>query len=210
MRQPCGSSPAQLLNGSPPQLRFTVVSVIWSPMSEADRVFARMTTPGSHPAPEDKEFLSVTSKRRGAVAGQSRTVEVVHRRSDRTAPRLEPAHLHAPSTHAATWPEGFPARPAPSPPLVNRPDKTPDQNPSQVGHVMPGWEPLLAPVQPDEPAAEPVASPQRRPRVARPPAGRRFADPFAPEDTGANCLRCGYLIEPGRERRGLMTCASCG
>ena len=46
-------------------------------MSEADRVFARMTTPGSLPATEDKEVLQVTSRRRGAVPGQSRVVEVV-------------------------------------------------------------------------------------------------------------------------------------
>ena len=92
-------------------------------MSEADRVFARMTTPGSHPAPEDKEFLSVTSKRRGTVAGQSRTVEVVHRRSDRMTPPPEPAHLPASSAHAAIWPEGFPARPAPTLPVVDRPEQ---------------------------------------------------------------------------------------
>ena len=38
-------------------------------MSEADRVFARMTTPGSLPSPEDKQFLQVTSRRRGTVEG---------------------------------------------------------------------------------------------------------------------------------------------
>ena len=179
-------------------------------MSEADRVFARLATPVAHPEPEAKEFVSVTSKRRGTVPGQSRTVEVVHRRSDRVTPPAEPAHLPAPSAHAAIWPEGFPARPAPAPPLLDSPGKTPDHNPSQVGHVMPGWEPLLAPVQPGQPAATPVANAPRRPRVARQAAGRRFADPFAAEDTGTNCFRCGYLVEPARERRGLMTCASCG
>lgn len=75
---------------------------------------------------------------------------------------------------------------------------------------MPGWEPLLAPFEPDEPTTKPTASPRRQPRVATPKVERRFADPFAAEDTGANCLRCGYLVEPTRERRGLMTCASCG
>jgi hypothetical protein len=39
---------------------------------------------------------------------------------------------------------------------------------------------------------------------------RHFADPFADGDDGANCLRCGYLIEPAREKRGLLTCAACG
>jgi hypothetical protein len=39
---------------------------------------------------------------------------------------------------------------------------------------------------------------------------RRVADPFDANDDGANCLRCGYAVEPARERRGLMTCAGCG
>ncbi|MDO9714295.1 hypothetical protein [Paracraurococcus lichenis] len=39
---------------------------------------------------------------------------------------------------------------------------------------------------------------------------RSFADPFAGEDDGANCLRCGYLVEAAREKRGLLTCAACG
>jgi hypothetical protein len=61
---------------------------------------------------------------------------------------------------------------------------------------MPGWEPLLAPVEPVEPAAKPVV-------------GRAFADPFAAEDTGTNCIRCGYLVSPEREKRGLLTCHQC-
>jgi len=35
-------------------------------------------------------------------------------------------------------------------------------------------------------------------------------DPFNSDDDGASCMRCGYLIESSRERRGLMTCAECG
>jgi hypothetical protein len=66
-----------------------------------------------------------------------------------------------------------------------------------------------------EAAPEPEAPPPpraRRARVARVPAPeeRRVADPFDAEDDGANCLRCGYLVEPAREKRGLMTCAACG
>jgi len=38
---------------------------------------------------------------------------------------------------------------------------------------------------------------------------RRTAAPFDAEDNGANCLRCGYAIEPAREQRGLMTWESC-
>jgi hypothetical protein len=41
-------------------------------------------------------------------------------------------------------------------------------------------------------------------------ASRRFADPFADDDSGANCLRCGYLVERAREDCGKMTCSQCG
>jgi hypothetical protein len=71
-------------------------------MSEADRVFARMTTPGSHPASEDTQIFHITSRRRGAIAGQSRTVKVVHRRSEHAASSPEPANPLVPSRHAAT------------------------------------------------------------------------------------------------------------
>jgi hypothetical protein len=66
---------------------------------------------------------------------------------------------------------------------------------------------------PAEPSVERVMARQRRPRVTKAPTAkageRRFADPFADED-GANCFRCGYLVEPAREKRGLMTCSACG
>jgi hypothetical protein len=179
-------------------------------MSEADRVFARMTTPGSHPASEDTQLLHITSRRRGAVAGQSRTVEVVHRRSDRGTTSSDAALPPTSSAHAATWPEGFPARPAPIPPPVDSPGAIPEPASAQVGHVVSGWKPLLAPLQPDEPATKPTASPRHLPHAVTPKAERRFADPFLAEDTGANCFRCGYLVEPARESRGLMTCAGCG
>ena len=39
---------------------------------------------------------------------------------------------------------------------------------------------------------------------------RHVADPFDASDDGANCLRCGYAVEPAREKRGLLTCAGCG
>jgi hypothetical protein len=175
-------------------------------MSEADRVFARMTTPGTHPAPEDKQFLHITARRRGTVAGQSRVVEVVHRRSDRAAPPVEPANPTAQSAHAATWPEGFRARPAP--PVAESPAASADPAP-QIGHVMPGWEPLLAPAEPAEPPDKSPAGPQPSPKAAKSATRRAFADPFAATDTGANCIRCGYLVEPVREERGLLTCKQC-
>ena len=178
-------------------------------MSEADRVFSRMTTPGSLPAPEDKQFLHVTSRRRGAVPGQSRVVEVVHRRSGHTAPPAEQAP-------APPWPEGLQGSSAPASPPVEDPTATPVPA-APVGHLMPGWERRLPPLQPAEPVAKTPVGVRPRPRVARPDrsdapsasAKRGFADPFAVDDTRANCIRCGYLVSPAREKRGLLTCLQC-
>jgi hypothetical protein len=177
-------------------------------MSEADRVFARMTTPGALPSPEDKQLLHVTSRRRGAVAGQTRVVEVVHRRSGQKAPSAEP--------DAATGMEGFQGRSGPSLPPVEDPAVTPVPTPP-VGHLMPGWEPLLSPLPPVEPAAKIPAGSRPRSRAARPERSqnqstsikRAFADPFTADDTGTNCIRCGYLVSPAREKRGFMTCLQC-
>ena len=41
-------------------------------------------------------------------------------------------------------------------------------------------------------------------------SGAPRPDPFAADNIGTNCLRCGYLVQPARERRGLLTCATCG
>ncbi|GGJ40401.1 hypothetical protein GCM10011320_55070 [Neoroseomonas lacus] len=49
--------------------------------------------------------------------------------------------------------------------------------------------------------------PRKQPTSAR---TRRVANPFDASDDGANCMRCGYAIEPAREKRGLMTCSGCG
>jgi hypothetical protein len=83
---------------------------------------------------------------------------------------------------------------------------------------MPAWEPCRAElssnpetVRPAE--ALPSADGQRVRNSAAAKARdltRRVADPFHADDDGANCLRCGYLVEPARERRGLNTCAACG
>ncbi len=200
-------SAPQVLAPLPPPLGHT--RFVWSRMSEADRVFSRMTTPGSLPSPEDKQFLHVTSRRRGATAGQSRVVEVVHRRSGHMAPSAEPAR-------AATWPEELQGRSASTLPLAEAPAATPVPAP-QVGHLMPGWEPLLPPLQPTEPACKSPAATRPQRRVAKPgrsenqpvSPGRAFADPFAADDSGTNCIRCGYLVSPAREKRGLMTCMQC-
>ena len=178
-------------------------------MSEADRLFARMTTPRSLSSLEDKQFLHVTSRRRGAVASQSRVVEVVHRRSGHRAPAVEPAP-------AASWPEGFQGRSAPTLPPAEDPAASPVPAPP-VAHLMPDWEPLLVPLQPVEPAAKIPAGSRPRPRIAKPEqpenqpksAKRASADPFAAGDSGTNCIRCGYLVSPAREKCGLMTCMQC-
>jgi hypothetical protein len=178
-------------------------------MSEADRVFSRMTTPGALPSREDKQFLQVTSRRRGAVAGQSRVVEVVYRRSSRETVPAEPAH-------GAAWPEGLPGHPAPALPPAEAPAATPVAAPP-VAHVMPGWTPLLPPLQSAEEAAKAQSSIRPQRRVAKPEWSRHqpmttkrtFADPFAADDGGTNCIRCGYLVSPAREKRGLKTCTQC-
>jgi hypothetical protein len=179
-------------------------------MSEADRVFARMIKPGSHTAPEDTQLLQIKTRRRGAVAGQSRTVEVVHRKSDRAMPASAPARPPVSAAHAATWDERFPARHVAALALAADPPATPAPSPPVV-HVMPGWEPLLPPVTPTMAPLPPLhhktakAAPSALPKANK----RAFADPFDAEDTGANCIRCGYLVSPARERRALTTCARC-
>jgi hypothetical protein len=79
-------------------------------------------------------------------------------------------------------------------------------------HVMPMWEPrpprdeAVTSVEAVAPAEATVACRSRRPtptQVARLQT-RRFADPFDPMDGGANCLRCGYLIEQARDLNSTM------
>lgn len=186
----------------------------WSPMSEADRVFPRNRFAGTRPSSEDKQLLQIASRRGGT--GSSRIVEVVHLRTSRAKPasadvqRQPLTHL----THAETWPEGFHARSAPMAAPATPGDPVP-----QVGHPVPGWEPLLPPLQPPTtsiaPVVEVTAATGRTKRLAAPDsealkrAPRRFADPFDPEDTGSNCIRCGYLIETAAERTGLIICSQC-
>jgi hypothetical protein len=76
---------------------------------------------------------------------------------------------------------------------------------------MPAWQPTSVRLDADTPAradAPLAAVAPPRPRTRKPE--RRVADPFDAHDDGANCLRCGYVVEPAREKRGLMTCAACG
>jgi len=119
------------------------------------------------------------------------------------------------SVRAETWPEGFRAKP--TQPLQLRDIQPVAPEPAQPAvHVMPGWQPSSPqPVLPEAPHAESSVRERRKPSWAQKPnaaqeSGRHFADPFADGDDGANCLRCGYLVEPARERRGLLICAACG
>jgi hypothetical protein len=174
-------------------------------MSDIDRVFARMGG-GDPAASEQRELKSVP--RRGSASG-SRVVEVVRLRSQ-GAPRGENQLQHSSSgVRAQTWQNGFPTRSAPAP----LPQPPAAKAPEPVGHVMP-MRRLLAelppPPAPADAAQDSAPAPARRARRRSAGESRRVADPFDANDDGANCLRCGYLVEPARERRGTMTCAECG
>jgi hypothetical protein len=185
-------------------------------MSEADRVFPARRGQGAQTLSSEKRFIQSRHRRGEVGSGQPRVVEVVHVR--RGTARLAEESSRPPvwSVRAETWPDGFhakPSKPSPEPPIVPQPA-------APVGHVMGAWwEPVppkaVPPSTPsDQVPAEAVVTGQRKSRTrktASPPAvARAFADPFAAEEEGANCLRCGYLVEPARERRGLLTCAACG
>ena len=185
-------------------------------MSEADRVFSR------HPrravfASETQHIVTAPRKNSsGTIAG--RVVEVVHVSHGSSRPVERPARPKPWNAHAETWPEGFRAKSSPPVSRQEAQPVAPEPTPPTV-HVMPMWEPSAPqPVMRDEKPAElPSGTPvleRRKPRGPKssPPkvTARQFADPFAEDDDGANCIRCGYLVERAREARGLMTCAKCG
>jgi hypothetical protein len=187
-------------------------------MSEADRVFPARKGQGSQTLASEKRFIQSRSRRGGAGSGQTRVVEVVHIRRDRAQRADEPSRPAPWSVRAEAWSEGGRAQPV-QPILPQDIQPVAPEPAPPVVHVMPMWEPSLpqpAPpvTPPDEPLVETVVAERRRPRIpkARTPknTARHFADPFADNDDGANCLRCGYLVEPARERRGLLTCSACG
>lgn len=174
-------------------------------MSEIDRVFSRFRE--DKPAPDDRrETLNIP--RRGGAHG-SRVVEVVHLRSGGEAAGKERPRRTDARLRAYTWEDGFPARqaaqPAPPPEILRAP--APAQAPT--AHVMPKWEPTAPAAEAEAAEVAERPAPQRR-RAPTRASARRVADPFDAADEGANCLRCGYAVEPARERRGLMTCAACG
>ncbi|MBR0661774.1 hypothetical protein [Neoroseomonas oryzicola] len=174
-------------------------------MTEIDRVFARFTD-NKQAAEDRRETLSIP--RRGGATG-SRAVEVVHVRSAGGQAGQDRAPRKDFRVRALTWEGGFPAR-------EKAPARAPEPLPAAAApeptaHVMPAWEPAVAEPAPPAEAPEPplrAVAPRREkaPRAAE----RRVADPFDAADDGANCMRCGYAIDPLRERRGLFTCAACG
>ena len=170
-------------------------------MDDKDHVFARFK---DDKTTHNDRRETLTIPRRAGASG-NRVVEVVYVRSAgalKERPRRVAAHLHA-----ASWDEGFLAkRPLVAPILA---DPTAVEVPARTAHVMPAWEPATPP-----PALAQLVEVRRgrgRPRKeSNPVPTRHVADPFDASDHGANCMRCGYAIEPARERRGLMTCSECG
>jgi hypothetical protein len=188
-------------------------------MSEADRVFPRHRR--EEPITSGDKRLILSAPRRSGLGAsktsKSRVVEVVYVRRERSRPTEDRPRPAPWSVRAETWPEGFRAKSAVPLRQHDLQPATPDAAQPTV-HGMPMWEP--SPQQPAPPTAEPVepavkAQPvdRRKEGVSKPRtpkmAARQFADPFAADDGGANCIRCGYLVEQSREKRGLMTCSTC-
>jgi hypothetical protein len=183
-------------------------------MSEADRVFPSRDGLGAHTSHGERRV--VVSRRRNGVAGAvtSRVVEVIHIRRGGSLPAADQPPSTGGRVRAATWPDGFRARTAPPPPQPNaEPFLTEAAKP--VAHLLPsGASPTrqntagvtATAAGPTETVA-PDSEAKPKARRGRP---RRFADPFAADDDRANCLRCGYLVEQAREKRGLLTCSKCG
>jgi hypothetical protein len=187
-------------------------------MSEADRVFPARKGQETKAHTAEKRFILSPSRRGGPAGGKGRVVEVVHVRRDGAKPaqaRPRPAPW---SVRAETWPEGFCAK-TPSPPQPPTIEPVAPEPASPIVHAMPVWEPPLSK------SALPATMAHELPVETAPPSGaghalrrpkapkvavRRFADPFAGSDDGTNCRRCGYLVEPAREKRGLLTCSTCG
>ena len=184
-------------------------------MSDANRVFShqsKRTTSSSQ-----TRHIVTAPRKNSAGTIRSRVVEVVHvaRRSSgpvKDQPSSTPSHAHV-----EAWPDGFLAKP-PAPALLQERQPTaPEIRPPTV-HVMPAREPSVQqPASTDADLGEGSNSTQAieglnlcdaKPRSPKMTV-RRFADPFSDGDNGANCVRCGYLVERAREARGLWTCSKC-
>lgn len=179
------------------------------PMDEKDHVFARFKD--DKPASAERhERLSIPGRGAGS---SNRSVEVVHARLGAMSPAKGGARRLGPRAHPVPAEGSLPSQQVTFLPAVAEPDLA--EAPTLVTHVMPAWEPSGLP---DEAAISrrvEASGPEALYVIAESsPRGRktvpRFADPFDAADDGANCLRCGYAIQPARVRRGLMTCAGCG
>lgn len=182
-------------------------------MSEADRVFPRHKKQETQSSSGEKRHIVSASRKGGPGGGKTRVVEVVHVQRGKAKPAEDRPRPAPWNMRAETWPEGFRVKSAPSLRLHEIPPAAAEPAEPTV-HVMAMWEPSpQQPAKPAEPQAE-TAAEGRKPSISKSPApkvtARRFADPFADDDRGANCIRCGYLVEPTREKRGLWTCSKCG
>lgn len=178
-------------------------------MTDIDRVFARFSAPGAAATPSRQ---TVTVPGRGTRG--SRVVEVVRLRSGRSAAEAAPAR-HAANIGAAAWGAEVSSKGSAPVRAAATPTAAAPPSPQPVVHVMPAWQPKPVEVQPtpsrEETEASSLPAAPKAPRRTRSgPTPRRVADPFDANDEGANCLRCGYAVEPVRERRGLMICVGCG
>lgn len=180
-------------------------------MSEIDDIFARL---GGGPLTRSDERNRRDVPRRGK-AGGNRVVEVVHLAAGRPGVRAAATRRTEPGVRAQTWDDGFPMRSAPPSSPLKQPEVA--KAPEPVGHVITRSEPVAQVVANTPAAPEPVEiqpDPVDQP-IARSAGSlirqkaRPAADPFDPDDNRANCLRCGYAVETGRDRRGFMTCEGC-
>jgi hypothetical protein len=174
----------------------------------------RQEEQGSQTWSGEKRRIVIAPRRRGLGSSSSRVVEVVHIRRSRSSSaedRSPPAPRYV---RAETWPEGFRAKSAL--PLPRHDMELVSPEPAQPSvHVMAMWEPSAR--QPAEPVTKPAEPPvveRRKPRISKPNTSkvtaRPFANFFAEDDSGTNCIRCGYLVERARDKHGLMTCSQCG
>lgn len=183
-------------------------------MTEVDRVFSGMQGRPGQPTNIEQRIIQHRHRQGGASHIRTRVVEVVHVRRNGKRPVDGQAN---PVSAAEVSPEDFGGRPEKRSSGIGIAPAT-FEPPQPVVHVMPMWEPsveegqLVAP--PDGASTEaPAPSPRNRraqSAPARQASARPYANPFAEDEGGANCLRCGYLVEPERERRGWLTCATCG
>jgi hypothetical protein len=179
-------------------------------MTEADRVFSGMQGRTDKPASIEQRFIQRRHRQGGSSYTQTRVVEVVHVRRSGRQPVVGQADQ---ASTAAAGPGDLAGSAARHLPEIGA--ATMFEPPQPVVHVMPMWEPHAEQAQPaappdDGPTEAPARSLRKGRAPRRQPGARPYANPFAEEEGGANCLRCGYLVEPVREQQGRLTCAKCG